>query len=104
MAKEHISESVREVEGSKSISGDTTILTGATATVEFGSISKLFSLLFNNDSTTTGYDLTITINTDTTRKVKAGESFSISDFEITSVSISNSSGSTVSYRYFGVGE
>jgi hypothetical protein len=104
MAKEHISESVREVEGSKSISGDTTILTRATATISFGSISKVFSLLVNNDSTASGYDITLTLNGDTTRAVKAGESFSISDFEITSILITNSSGSTVSYRYFAVGE
>jgi hypothetical protein len=104
MPKEHVSETIREVEGSQGISGDTTIATGETATISFGAISKIFSFLFHNDSSTSGYDVTLTLNTSITYKVKAGATISISDFEITSISITNASGFTVAYRFLAVGE
>jgi len=105
MPKEHITEAIREIEWSLFVNEESTIETGVTKAIDFGTIRKLFSFTIKNDSVISGYDITLTINgTASAVKVKAGESAQIEELEITSISIVNASGSTVSYRYFGIGE
>jgi len=68
-------------------------------------INTAYAFELINDETTAGRDMTVKLNaiTNADHTVKAGETWSVNDLDITNVYLSNASGSNIAYRIFLIG-
>jgi len=98
--------STLQLDGTKYFSVEGTIASGvANTSISYGSVSNCYSLMVSNDNSVVGEDITIRLNSSAGNEitVKATEALSIDDFLSTSIYMSNTSGTVVSYRVSGLG-
>jgi len=93
------------VDGLDYKSVESTIATGVTNQEISLGFTRFTGLEILNDNETTGNDLIIRLNTNSSDAitVKAGESKSINNFVMTALFLTNSSGATISYRILAWG-